>query len=272
MTKIIGRACGMGILLSVALCIQGQGRADSNDAQGWIEKGNTALAQNRLHDAAAAFQRAIDLDPSSAKAHEQLGVALSRAIVAGTVRPSADSDVVERAEHHLRQAIELAPFETKPLVELSQLEAALGEQAPDSDQRSERYRSARDLLKKALALGPGKADMYLRLANLERDEFGPAIQQAMTRSGSKPGPLGDAELRHKLQQQYGSLIEDAIANARKASEMTTHSSRPLLLMSRLLRERAVIRDTPEQYASDMHSADDWQQQFLVNGGHLGPGH
>jgi hypothetical protein len=36
----------------------------------------------------------------------------------------------------------------------------------------------------------------------------------------------------------------------------------------LLRERALIRDTAEEYASDMHSADDWQRQFLTAGGHL----
>ncbi len=50
--------------------------------------------------------------------------------------------------------------------------------------------------------------------------------------------------------------------------MVAHSPKPLLLMSRLLRERALLRDTPEQYAADMHSADDWQRQFLTAGGHL----
>jgi len=39
-------------------------------------------------------------------------------------------------------------------------------------------------------------------------------------------------------------------------------------MSQLLRERALLRDTAEEYASDMHSADDWQRQFLTAAGHL----
>ena len=110
--------------------------------------------------------------------------------------------------------------------------------------------------------------MYFRLASLERDEFGPAIQQAKARFSANQGPLPDANLRHSLQQQYGGLIDDAIQNAQKASDMAAHSPKPLLLMSRLLRERALIRDTPEQYASDMHSAEDWQRQFLTAGGHL----
>jgi tetratricopeptide (TPR) repeat protein len=232
------------------------------------EQAKAGPAQNRDQEPTEALQKAVDLNPSSAKAHEQLGAALLRDIVAGKVRPSADSDVAERAEHHLKQAIELAPFASGPLMELSTLEAVLAERSSDADQRADRYKQAQDLLKQVLALEPGKAGIYFRLASLERDEFGPAIQQAKARFSSTHGPLPDAELRHSLQHQYGSLVEDAIQNGQKASEMAAHSPQPLLLMSRLLRERALIRDTPEEYASDMHSADDWQRQFLTAGGHL----
>jgi hypothetical protein len=153
-------------------------------------------------------------------------------------------------------------------MELSTLDAVLAERSGDADQRSERYKKAQDLLKQVLALEPGKAGMYFRLASLERDEFGPAIQQAKARFSANRGPIPDNELRHSLQQQYGSVIEDAIQNGQKAAEMAARSPQPLLLMSRLLRERALIRNTPDEYASDMHSADDWQRQFLTAGGHL----
>jgi tetratricopeptide (TPR) repeat protein len=246
-------------------------KADSPDARALIEQGDAALTQGHFHDAIAIFQRAVDLDPSSAKAHERLGITLSKEVIGGNIRPSAGSDLADRAENHLQSAIELAPFATRPLIELSELDAALAERAEDDAQRSDRYRNAQDLLKKAIALKPGEADLYLRLAKLERDGFSPAIQQASARSGKKPGPLPDSGIRHSLQQQYGSLIEDAITNARKASEMNADSLQSMLLMSRLLKERALLRDTPEQYASDMQSAADWQRQFLINGGHTGSG-
>ncbi len=203
-----------------------------------IGEGNEALSQNKLHEAAEAFQKAIDINPSSVRAHEGLGVALSRAIVAGNVRPSAGSDVIERAESNLNQAIDLSPSSPKPLAELSDLEAFLASAAVDPDEKSDRYKQAQDLLKRVVALDPGKADVYLQLANLERDQFGPAIQQASARFSSNKGPLPDADLRHKLQQQYASLIDDALANAQKASELNGNSPRPLLLTSRLFRERA----------------------------------
>lgn len=269
MRRFIARM-GAGIaLLAITACISSQSKANSADASALIEQGNAALAQGHFHEAIQLFQKAVDLDPSSAKAHEQLGATVSRAVIADNIRPSADSDLVERAQHHLQRAIELAPVATRPLIELSELDAALAARSEDNDERSERYRSAQDLLKKALALKLGNADLYLRLANLERDEFSPPIQEAKARFGNKAGPLADAQLRQSLQQQYGSLIDDAISNARKASEMNANSLRPLLLMSRLLKERALLRDTPDQYASDMHSAEDFYRQFLINGGHTG---
>jgi len=250
----------------------GQNQSGSTDIHELlIREGNAALAQNRIHDAAEAFQKAVDINPSSAKGHEGLGVALSREIMAGNDRPSADFDVVDRAESHLRQASDLSPSATTPLLQLSELEAALAERATDYAERSDRYGNAQNLLKRAVSLEPSKADLYLKLANLERDQFGPAIQQAKARFSKNNGPLPDSNIRHALQQQYGSLIDDAISNAQAASQMNGHFARPLLLTARLLRERALIRDTPQEYSTDMHSADDWQGQFMAVGGHLDQG-
>jgi tetratricopeptide (TPR) repeat protein len=255
------------LFLSTAVCAWGQTTNDA-DTEGFMKQGKLALAQNRLRDAAIAFQKAVDLNPSSAQAHEGLGVALSREIIAGNVRPSAESDAASRAENHLKQAIELQPSSSSPLLQLSELEASLAERAPDPADRSGRYREARGLLKRVLDLEPGKAGLYLRLANLERDEFGPAIQQAKARAGKESGPLSDLNARHALQKQYGGLLEDAITNAQRASELNSNSAKPLLLLSQMLKERALLRDTQEQYAGDMRSAEQWRLQFLAVGGHL----
>ncbi|MGH9618370.1 MAG: hypothetical protein ACRD45_01495, partial [Bryobacteraceae bacterium] len=44
--------------------------------------------------------------------------------------------------------------------------------------------------------------------------------------------------------------------------------RPLLLLSRLFAERALIRDTQDEYSADMHTATDWRRQFMAVGGHV----
>jgi tetratricopeptide (TPR) repeat protein len=267
--KLAAAGASAALLFLIVVSAYGQTRGNSEDIRALIKQGDAALAQNRTREAAAVFQKAVDLDPSSATAHEGLGMALSREIMMGNVRPSNDLDAARRAENHLKQASDLSPSAPAPLVALSQLEAALAEHAVDAAEKSERYSKAQDLLKRVIDLKPGDAGLYLQLANLERDEFGPVIQQAKARGGKGSGPVLDANLRRTLQQQYGDLVNDAIANAKRASELNGNLSRPLLLISKLLQERAAIRDTPEQYSADMHAAEQWRLQFLSVGGHAG---
>jgi tetratricopeptide (TPR) repeat protein len=263
---------GAPFLLMIFVCtaglLFGQKAADSGDYQALVKEGTAALAQNRLREAAQAFQRAVDLNPSSAKAHEGLGIALFRGISAGNVRPSADVDVAERAETHLKQAIDLSPSASEPRLQLSSLEMLLAERSPDADEKAAKYRSAQDLLKQVISLEPSRPGIYLRLANLERDEFGPPIQQAKARFPKNANPIPDVNLRHALQQQYAAIVDDAIAMAQRASETDGNAQGPLLLLSRLFRERALIRDTPEQSITDLNTASDLQRQFLAAGGHL----
>lgn len=254
------------LLICVAvLCIYGQAQS----AAEWIQQGRAALAHNQFHEAARSFQKAIDINPSSAEGHEGLGAALARQIVAGNLRPSNDMATVERAESHLKQASDLSPSAPGPLVELSRFEAALAERTLDPGEKADRYQKAQELLRRVTDLQPGNAEIFLQLANLERDQFGPAIQQAKAQASKTGGPIPDPNVRQGLQKQYGALIRQAIANAKQASDLNGKSARPLLLLSRILQERALIRDTQEQYAADMQSAQQWKLQFLAVGGHTG---
>ncbi len=258
----------VGIFFLSVFLAGGQVQDEPKDERALIKAGSDALAKNQLHEAAEAFQKAVDLDPSSFEAHEGLGIALAREIIAGNVRPSEDSDATDRAENHLRQAAELEPSAGKPLITLAHMETALAEQTVDRNEQSLRYGKAQEALKRAIAVEPGRADLYLQLAIVERDQFGPAVQKARSQSSRAGGPIPDEDWRHQLQTKYGSLIEDAISNAHSAANLEGHSTKAFLLMARLLRERAQIRNSQQDYAADMQNADDWQRQFLAAGGHM----
>ena len=97
-TELVTHAMRAAVLFLTIVCAYGQTRSDSTDLNGLIKEGKASLAQNRLHEAAERFQKAVDLNPSSAEAHEGLGMALSREVMAGNVRPSNDLDVAKRAQ------------------------------------------------------------------------------------------------------------------------------------------------------------------------------
>lgn len=260
----------VALFIAAVVPSMGQDSDNSNDYRSLVKQGEEALARNDLRLAARAFQHAVDLNPSSVRAHEGLGVALLRELSSGLVNPSADSDVADRAEEHLKQAAELSPSAPRPLLELADLEAVLAEHSPDEQTRADRYKEARDALTQAINLEPSKPEVYLRLATLDRDEFGPALDQVKARYPKNAGPIPDVTVRKDLQQRYLQLVNDAITNAQRASEMNANSQRPLLLLSKLFRQRALLRDAQEQYAMDMHTAADWERQFLAAGGHVSP--
>jgi hypothetical protein len=59
------------LLVSVAA---GHAWDEPDSAREFINVGQEALEKNQLHTAAEAFQKAVDINPSSAKAHEGLGI------------------------------------------------------------------------------------------------------------------------------------------------------------------------------------------------------
>src|SRR5947209_1605041 len=238
-----------------------------------VLQGNTATTEDDHEKAewiesARAYQRELDVNPSSAKAHEGLGIARCRQLAVQGARPADYNDLVDRATADLKEASQLQPAAPGPLLALSDLEAFLAERSADADERNSHYKEAQDLLKRVLSLEPPKPETYLRLANLEHDQFGPPLREAKARFGKNAGPIPDAELRRSLRQTYGSSIDDAISNAQQASAANSRFQRPLLLLSRLFRERALLGDMQDQYVADMQSAKNWEQQFLATGGHL----
>ncbi len=76
-----------------------------------------------------------------------------------------------------------------------------------------------------------------------------------------PGPLPEP-VREELKAQYSSMIEEGIANLDRALVLDPHYADAMAYMNLLIRERADLRDTKEQYTADVAVADGWVQKNL----------
>lgn len=153
-STLVANLVAIFLFLTAALPSIAQDQADSNDYHVLVKEGEQALAKNDFRAAARVFQRAVDINPSSARANEGLGIALFRELAAGNVRVSSDSDVADRSETHLKQAVSLSPGASRPLLELADLEGFLAARSQDEQARSDRYEQARHALQQAIALQP----------------------------------------------------------------------------------------------------------------------
>jgi TonB family protein len=93
----------------------------------------------------------------------------------------------------------------------------------------------------------------------------PAVSAARANLNMKPpdpGPLPDAAVRQQLKAQYSSLIEEGIANLDRALAIDPQYDDAMAYKNLLIRERADLRDTKEEWSADVAVADQWVQKAL----------
>jgi hypothetical protein len=77
-----------------------------------------------------------------------------------------------------------------------------------------------------------------------------------------PGPIKDKKLKEELKAQWLPMVEDGIKNLQKALDVDKEYDDAMAYMNLLIRERADLADTPEQYKKDIDTADGWVQKAL----------
>jgi len=71
------------------------------------------------------------------------------------------------------------------------------------------------------------------------------------------GPLPITAVRRELAEQYSRTIEDGIAQLQKVLTIDPQYSDAMAYINLLIRERADLRDTPDEYRQDIETADAW---------------
>jgi Tfp pilus assembly protein PilF len=116
--------------------------SSGESARTWLEKGAEAYAYMRLDEAGKDFQKAVEADPHSAKAHLSLGVIYLFEYQNGV------------AEQHNQLQIPDEGGNLRPLTDAEIVAEAEKERAQISEQNATNARSAEEHLKKALELEP----------------------------------------------------------------------------------------------------------------------
>ncbi len=94
----------------------------------------------------------------------------------------------------------------------------------------------------------------------------PEYTAARERLGMKPdepGPLTDAPVRAELRSRRGKMVDEGIAHLEKALELDPQYDDAMAYINLLIRERADLADTVEQYRGEVETADRWLQKALA---------
>ncbi len=77
-----------------------------------------------------------------------------------------------------------------------------------------------------------------------------------------PGPLKDPKEKEELKEKYWQRLTDGIEDEKKALAVDPEYENAMSYMNLLIRYRADLDDTKEQYQADSKEADNWIEKSL----------
>ncbi len=248
------------LLFSTASLFAGQ---QSSSVQALMAEGAEAYRQAHFKQAAEAFRKAVEQEPSNLEAHLDLAGAYMVQYIPGFDSEENQQNLTQATAEY-NAVLQLDPSNNKAILSLAQLDfnsaAALRDQA-----QIEKLDEAADLFRRLASVDPINAEAYYYQGVIAWSRFLPAYSQARIRAGMRPedsGPLPDTVIRQQLSDKYGRSIDEGLTNLNKALAINPDNTDAMSYMNLLLRERAVLRSTQAESDQDIEQAEEWTGKAL----------
>ena len=266
----LGPLCLWALLLFAARAAGAQdaGQAppaspDKARAEALLAEGVQAFKRNDFPAAVDLFQKATEADPTSAKAHVYLATAKAHTYIPGD--SSEENEARGRtAITEFRTALEMEPENLLALQGLGALLFHMAQQPYDRqklmESRSVHYRHAQ--------LKPQDPEPQYWIALIDwtiafhgnvalRAEYNQSASPQLAQLDPLPAPLVD-----QFREQYGWLVDDGIAHAKKAIELRADYADALANLNLLYREKADQCPSADERASYLQAADALVEQVV----------
>jgi Tfp pilus assembly protein PilF len=235
-----------------ALALAGTG-CNKLKARDNLNRGVQAYKSTQYTQAVERFETAVQLDPTFTPARLYLAMAYYMQYIPGAESPE-NQQMADRALDQFQKVLQQDPkndVATKSI-------ASLYYNQKKWDQAEEWY-------KKSLQLNPSDKEAYYTLGVIAWSKWYPVYGTARAKLSMRPedpGPIKDKKVKEELKAQYLPLVNEGIQDLQKALDIDKEYDDAMAYMNLLVRERADLDDTPEQYQKDIEVANNWIQKTL----------
>jgi Tfp pilus assembly protein PilF len=218
-----------------------------------LNKGVQAYKNAQYAQAVERFEEAVKLDPNFPTARLYLAMAYYSQYIPGAESPE-NQQMADRALAEFQKVLEQKKDDdvaTKSIASLYYNE--------------KKWDQAEEWYKKAIALNPKDKEAYYTLGVIAWSKWYPVYGTARAKLSMKPedpGPIKDKKVKEELKTKYLPVINEGIQNLEKALEIDKEYDDAMAYMNLLVRERADLDDTPDDYKKDIETADNWVQKTL----------
>jgi tetratricopeptide (TPR) repeat protein len=250
-----------GLVIALAVASYGCEKLQARDN---LNKGVQAYKSAKYAEAADYFQKSVELDPTFPTARLYLATAYMSQYI-----PGAESDdnrkMYQMAKDNFLKVLEQSPGDKIAVASLASLAYSQAQGIPELEKKLEKLDEARTWYAKLAEVDPTNKEAFYSLGVIAWAKWYPALMTARAKLGMKaedPGPLKDKKVKAELQEKYNATIADGLKNLEKALEIDKEYDDAMAYMNLLIRERADLAESPEDYKKDIEVADNWVQKAL----------
>lgn len=219
-----------------------------------VNNGVQAFKNAQYPQAVEHFKTAVDLDPTFLSAREYLAVAYYQQYIPGAPSPE-NTRMADAAYDQFQKVLEQKPNDELAIMSIASL--FLNQQKWDD---------AKQWFEKEIAVSPNKADAYYSLGFIVWSRWYPALGAALLNAGMKPEdqfPIKEKKIRAELKEKWGPVIEEGLKDMDKTLEINPDYDDAMSYENLLIRERAFLADTKEEYDQQVKVADGWLDKTLA---------
>jgi Tfp pilus assembly protein PilF len=241
------------VLAAVAALAVASTGCDKLKARDNLNRGVQSFKNAKYPEAIDYFQKAVQLDPTFTTTHLYLATAYMTQYI-----PGAESDenkrLAESAYNEFQNVLKLDPKNELAIASIASL--YLNQKKMDD---------AAEWNKKLIAINPQNKDAYYTLGVIAWTQWLVPDREARNKMNMKPedpGPLKDKKIREDLKTKWRPILDEGVNNMQKALDVDKEYDEAMAYMNLLIRYRADLDDSTEEYKKDIDSADSWVQKSL----------
>lgn len=230
----------------------------------WLNEGIGAFKKACYAEAAAAFQKSVDLNPSAVEPRLYLASSWMNQYIPGADSPE-NFQAANNAERGFLAVLDLEPRNESALESLASLKYFQSQGAQVLEEKLKLLAEARGWYLRLLEANPGKKEAHYSLGVIAWSAWYPSWNAARSKLGMRPdapGPLQDAAVRADLRSRYEPALREGLEHLNKALALDPQYDDAMAYMNLLLRESADLSDSTDEYQRMTGEADEWIQKAL----------
>lgn len=243
-------------LLAVGVTLLATLGCDKLRARDQLNKGVAAYKNAKYEEAIDKFQNAVSLDPTLLNARLYLATAYAQQYIPGADTPD-NNKMGEQAISEYKDVLNRDPKNINSIKGIAYIYLNM-----------KKFEDAKSYYRKALEADPNDPEPYYSVGVIDWTQSYQPRMEERAKLGLKPeenlSPKNKDQKKvcDDLKAKNSANIQDGIDNLKKALDLRPDYDDAMAYMNLLIRERADLDESPDQYKKDIETADGWVQKAL----------